>query len=357
MSPRSTAIDRGLAEMLKDLSGPTLAWGAFEERVAQLRAAAARLIGSTVEHVALLPNATLGAYQVAATRNWLGRPEILCSTGEFPSLGQVWLAQAERGARVHWVEPDLIAERVCTATQIVSTPLIAYQDGRRAPLGEIAQAARAAGAALFVDAYQAAGVEQLSVTDLDCDVLDFGTMKYLLGRPGLAFLYVRDPELMPEPQLTGWFGRVESSRFAVEQLVYPSSARKLEIGTPAIPAVYAALAGLELIEQLNPARIRQHIEELSCYAEHSLRAMGQKILSPEVASRGAHLCLGAEDPERLSRWLATRNIIVSPRGSVVRLAFHIFNTRWDVHQLIDALQDHQSHESASRKKSEVLVRL
>ncbi len=356
LGPRSIALEQSQTEMLGDMAGSSLAWAAFEAKIDEVRRAAAQIIGTEAEHIALMPNATLGAYQVAATRNWKWRPEILCSTGEFPSLGQVWLAQAERGARVRWADPERIVEAITPATQIVSTPLVAYQDARRADLRSVGQAARAAGAMLFVDAYQAAGVEEISVTELNCDFLVFGTMKYLLGLPGLAFLYVRDPERMPEPELTGWFGRTECGRFTMSALAYPSSARKLEIGTPAIPAVYAAVAGLGLIAKVNPRRIREHIVKLTCYAENALKGIGERISSPGIEQRGAHICLATAEPERLSQWLAARNIIVSPRGSVIRIAFHFFNTRDDVHQLLDALRDFRLADSQAMHETKVLVR-
>ncbi|MFD6107806.1 aminotransferase class V-fold PLP-dependent enzyme, partial [Nocardia salmonicida] len=60
--------------------------------------------------------------------------------------------------------------------------------------GVLGSAGRGGGAEVFVDAYQAAGVEPVDVHRLDCDYLVAGTSKYLLGLPGLAFLYARRPE-------------------------------------------------------------------------------------------------------------------------------------------------------------------
>lgn len=179
---RSRGLDDALARMLEAMHGGP--WPAFEREAEQARQRFAALIGADVAQVALVPNASTGAYQVASSFAFQRRRGIVYDAGEFPSLSHVWLAQAARGARVRRVADCRAA--IDDDTALVSVPLVTYRDGRRLPVAEVA--ARKAGARLFVDAYQAVGVELVNVDALGCDYLVAGCSKYLLAKAsqGLA---------------------------------------------------------------------------------------------------------------------------------------------------------------------------
>jgi selenocysteine lyase/cysteine desulfurase len=77
---------------------------------------------------------------------------------------------------------------------------------------------------------------------LDCDYLISGSLKYMLGLPGMAFLYVRSGLVDAKPPIqTGWFGRVNPFEFNAHLLDYPDHARRFESGTPSIPAAFGEL--------------------------------------------------------------------------------------------------------------------
>ena len=85
-------------------------------------------------------------------------------------------------------------------TGLLSTTAPCWSRCRWSPIGTAGfcrsprwpRCAHARGARVFVDAYQAVGVLPVNVDELGCDYLVAGTCKYLLGLPGVAFLYVRD---------------------------------------------------------------------------------------------------------------------------------------------------------------------
>ncbi len=228
--------------------------------------------------------------------------------------------------------------------KLVSVPLTTYQDGARRPAAQIAAAAREHGALTFVDAYQAAGNEPVRVDRLGCDYLVAGAMKYLLGLPGLAFLYVRSPATADrDPALTGWFGRVSPFDFDPRRLDFPRRATRYETGTPAVPWPDAAAAGLGLIGRTDLAAVRCHISQLTAHAAATLTAAGERVRTqPEPAARGAHISLADAAPAALAAWLAGRNVAVSPRGDVVRLSFHYYNDLADVAELAAQLREYRS---------------
>ncbi len=331
IAARSTDLDAAMTQMLDDMATPT-AWDLFEEQVSAARRGFADLIGARADQIALMPSASVGAYQVASTLDWAGRPRVVTTGAEFPSIAHVWLAQRPRGAQVVHVDPARYLSAVDERTKLVSVPLTTYQSGLRLPVPTIASAAHSSGALVFVDAYQAVGNEPVDVDRLGCDYLVAGSMKYLLGLPGLAFLYVRSPTATDrDPQLTGWFGRVDPFAFDPRRLDFSPRATRFETGTPAVPACYAANAGLGMIARLDLEKVRQHISGLTERAAGGLAELGLAVRRPiDPEARGAHIAISGSQPAALAAWLADRNVMVSLRGDLIRLSFHYYNNTEDI---------------------------
>jgi len=333
LGARSADLDSALAAMLTTMAEAGAPWHDFEDQVDLARRRFAGLIGAHRDQIALVPSASVGAYQIASTVNTRARPKIVLSRDEFPSLSHVWLAQRGRGVEVVHVDGADYAAAVDRLTALVSVPMTTYRDGVRMPVAETAALAHEAGARVFVDAYQAVGVEPVDVDALGCDFLVAGATKYLLGLPGAAFLYARalEPGDLP-PTLTGWFARVDPFAFDPFRLDFPTRARRFETGTPPVPALYAASAGMGLIGQLDPAAVRAHVRGLVELAVALLTEQGEKLrVAGDPDRRGAHVAILDEDPAALAAWLAARHVVISPRGDVGRLAFHYYNTAEDVH--------------------------
>jgi selenocysteine lyase/cysteine desulfurase len=328
-------------------------WDRWMAQVDSARDLFAGLIGATPDEVAIVSCASEGAYQAASTIDWRRRPVIVSCDLDFPSIAHVWLAQGRRGASVRFVSGDESAAAgadyaavIDQATGLVSVPLVSYRGWHRFPVREIATAAHAAGARVFVDAYQAAGVLPVNVRDLDCDYLVAGALKYLLGVPGLAFLYRRGglADDLP-PELTGWFGRVDPFSFDPRTLDFAGSARRYETGTPAIPSAYGAVAGLTTLREAgaDAAAIERHVSSLAESCTRALAGAGERIFSPADAGlRGPQVAITDDDPDALSAYLGARRIVTSPRGDLLRLSFHYYNNEEDVTTVCEAIRDYRA---------------
>lgn len=325
-------------------------WEQWMREVGRARELFARMINATVDEIAVVPSVSTAAYQVASTRGWRSRPRIVTTDMEFPSVAHVWLAQRRNGAEVTYVEdrsgvvyPEDYDALIDETSGLVSVPLISYRNGARLPVKSVIEKARSVGALTFVDAYQGAGVEPIDVRELGCDFLAAGSLKYLLGIPGIAFLYVRDGvEDAREPQATGWFGRRDPFEFNPRRIDYPANARRFESGTPAIPAAYGAVAGMRVLESLDPAAVRDHIAELAAQAHDALAADGEQLWSPaEKSLRGPQVAIRDAAPGDLAAYLASRSIVTSPRGELLRIALHYYNTLADVDTLVAAIRDYR----------------
>ena len=110
------------------------------------------------------------------------------------------------------VPPTLFEELVDSQTALVATSRVYYTSGYIQDIRAVADIAHKHGAYLLVDDYQGTGQIPLNVTTLDVDFVVTGTLKWLMGGPGLAFVYIREG-LLPtiQPTITGWFGAKSSS--------------------------------------------------------------------------------------------------------------------------------------------------
>lgn len=346
----SDLLSERLSEFQQTIRRHGPAWGEWMGKVDEARSAFARLIGADVDEVAVVPSASEGAYQVGSTQSWQRRPRLVTTDMEFPSVAHVWLAQQARGADVAYVSDDDgivgsggYAAQIDERTGLVSVPLVSYRNGLRLPVHEVTALAHAQGAKVFVDAYQGLGVEPVDVRALDCDYLVCGGLKYLLGISGVAFLYVRAglADDVP-PQLTGWFGREDPFAFDPRRLDHPSHARRFETGTPSIPSIYGALAGMSLLEPLDPHRVREHVGEVGRALQDLLLEAGEKLRSPEDDRlRGPMVALYDADPQALSDHLRSRKVIASPRGDAVRLSLHYYNDASDVEAVVRAVAEYR----------------
>ena len=350
LAPRSHTVRRALAEF--DVASADLgAWEKFETCATELRQNLATFLGSEPDQIALLPSASVAAYQAVSSIRGVAAGHTLTSHAEFPSLAHVWLRQQQLyGGTVRFADDPsappgevgpayLAALETMPEADLVSVPLVAYDTGERLPVAQIVRRAAAAGARTLVDAYQYLGTGPLDVREVDCDFLVGGTSKYLLGLPGLAFLYVRDPAALPAaPALTGWWGRVEPLEFDHHRVDFPDTARRFEIATLPVPAVYAALSGLNLLSSVPAADIESHRDSLTTLAWDALDAAGRTPVTPrDVRRRAAHLAIPSRDAQQEAKELNAKGVVCSPRGDLLRFAFHLCNDADDVEQLSDLL--------------------
>ncbi|HEX4211458.1 MAG TPA: aminotransferase class V-fold PLP-dependent enzyme, partial [Candidatus Binataceae bacterium] len=296
--------------------------GGWLETIELARHRFARLIGASPHEIALAPNASTALGVLASAIDHHHRDGIVTTQLDFPTVPHQWLAKAGSGVRCEIiadrggvdVDLDLIAHAVTERTALVATSRIFFASGYIQDVAEIARIAHRSGARILIDDYQATGLVPIDVKQLDVDFLITGTQKWLLGGPGLAFLYVREELHDLIPTVAGWFGHKRQLEFIVDSFEPHSDARKYELGTPAIGAVYAACAGLEMILEAQPQRIFERTRFLSDRLLDRLKSSGptvkaiddQKHRSSIVMAKSARAKQAVED-------LAASGIVVDER--------------------------------------------
>src|SRR5439155_27366134 len=132
----------------------------------------------------------------------------------------------------------------------------------------------------------------------------------LCGGPGNGWLYVR-PDLIErlEPTFVGW--QAHAAPFAFEpELRYADGVGRFLTGTPNVPALYAATAGYDLIEEVGLERIRERSLEQTGLLIRLADEAGFEVRSPrDPARRGGTVTIHVPDFEAVHRELGERQII------------------------------------------------
>jgi selenocysteine lyase/cysteine desulfurase len=343
--PLSDAVHAGLEDYIASWHEQGSPWELWVERYEEARSAFARFIHAAPEEVAIVTSASAAINSIASALNFGERKKVVMGEFEFPTMGHIWLAQQSRGADVQFVkaEGDCIPavryeQMIDRQTLIVPLTHVCFKNGFRSELGAITRMAHAAGALVMVDDYQDCGTRPVDVKAMDLDFYVTGTLKYLLGPPGLAFMYVRK-ELIPTlvPAVTGWFAQANPFAYDPQHIELSPTARRFEYGSPPVPNVYAAAPGIQLLSEIGMENVAAHIRELAQTLLRRALSLGIRAKTP-ADSAGPLVVLQSTDSALLLRKLAERNIVASNRHDGLRLAFHVYNTMDDVEAVIDVLK-------------------
>jgi selenocysteine lyase/cysteine desulfurase len=259
-------------------------------------------------------------------------------------MGHIWLAQRPRGAEVQFVQAvgdRLPAEQYVRAidqeTLIVPVAGICFMNGWRAELKKIVDCAHDHGALVMLDDYQDCGTRPVDVKALGVDIYVSGTLKYLLGPSGAAMMYVREEIARTLiPTISGWFAQTNPFAFDVTSLDISATARRFEAGTPAIPNLYGARRGVELLQSIGMQDVASHIAALAADLISGAREMGIQIKTP-YDSVGPLVVLRCKDSDAMVQKLADQRIVVSNRHDGLRFGLHVYNTVEDVQTALEVL--------------------
>jgi kynureninase len=224
-------------------------------------------------------------------------------------------------------------------TAILAVGHVFFTTGWVQDLKVLSDMAHSAGAYLIVDAYQSAGILPLQVHDLEVDILLGGGLKWLLGGPGIAFMYVRESlHEMLDPRSTGWFAVADQFEFNTGNRTLRSDARRFEGGTPAPAAVYAARAGLDLVLEKGIGLLGSRTLELVHYLAMRAGELDIDVILPQDPHRRSGIViLPDEDPHSTVSGLMEEGIIVDARPTGVRVSPYAYNNEEDIDTFLDVL--------------------
>ena len=265
------------------------------------------------------------------------RRQIVCLEMDFPSLIYLYRAQQAAGFELVLVpaEPDFsvrldrVLEVIGKQTLAVCFSHVLFRSSFIVDPRTIVERAHQAGAVVMLDTYQSAGIIPVDLTSLGVDFAVGGCLKWLCGGPGNAFLYTR-PDLLStvRPRLTGWLAHRNPFAFDTGPQDPRPDAGRMMNGTPAIPAYYAALPGLEIIGEVGVDRIRAQSGRLTA----RLLELVDRYEFTSVASRdpdrlAGTVAIDVPEAKHVARTLKARDFVVDYRPGVgIRISPHFYNT-------------------------------
>jgi kynureninase len=303
----------------------------------------APLIGAPPGSVVMLPNVTtaeavvLSSYEYDTPRN-----RVVIVDGEFPSVRYIYDRLARRlGAEIVTVphdqsglgfDLDRLLAAIDERTQIVPIGHILFESSYMIDVEAIAKRCREVGATLVLDVFQSAGIVPVDVTGWDVPIAVGGVLKWLCGGPGGSFLYV-DPALRPKlaPSFTGWMAHANPFGFEAPPMRFRDDALRFALGTPPIPALYAAREGPKVVAEASGG-------DMKTIRSKSLRqtqriidladARGFELRTPrEAERRGGSVSVLMPHAKEVAFELNAEDIVCDFRpGAGVRFSPHFYTT-------------------------------
>ncbi len=310
----------------------------------------ARLVGGDPAGVAIVPSVSYGVGVAAANLPVAAGERIVVLADQFPSNVYPWRElAARRGAELLTVTrpagedwTSTVVAAIDERTAAVAVPNCHWTDGTLVDLVAVGRAARAAGAALVVDATQSLGAHPLDVGEVQPDFLVNAAYKWLLGPYSLGFLYAAPHLREGAPLEHNWIAREGSEDFAglVDYVDgYQPGAVRYDVGERSNFALMPmALGALAQILEWGVSGIAGYAARLTQRVEREAAGLGLEPVPARL--RVAHL-MGVRFPGGvpgdLTGRLAAAGVHVSVRGDSVRVSPHVYNTDADVDRLLEVL--------------------
>lgn len=298
----------------------------------------APVLGVSPGHVSLHQNVSIAAAIFFSCFDFPAERNKVVYTGlNFPSVMYVAEGLRERGAEITVVPSDdgigvpteRLLEAIDERTRLVPVSHAFFKSAFVQDAEAIARRCREVGAVLLLDVYQSAGTVPLELEAWGVDAAVGGSVKWLCGGPGVAYLWVR-PELESQlqPRTTGWQADSEPFGFRPGPIRHADGPWRFLTGTPNVPALHACQPGYRIVGEVGVERIRGRSLELTTRLMEAAEEAGFEVRTPEDPKhRGGTVSVFHEDAERLCGKLLEREILCDFRpGAGIRLSPHFYNT-------------------------------
>ena len=282
---------------------------------------------------------------ISSSIDFSTRSKVVCCELDFPTLTYHWLANKEvETVIIDAVDPVHVPigsfeSAVDSHTALIATSRVYFTTGYIQDVKALADIAHRNGALLLVDDYQGTGQVPIDVKETGVDILVTGGLKWLIGGPGIAYMYVKE-ELTESlsPTVIGWFANRDQFDFNPNEIVFRDDAARFESGTPAVASIFAGAEGLRIINEIGPQAIRERTKAIAGRLVDRLKEEGFKLRVPDDPDRHASITMvEMKDPALAVEELANRDIIVDYRPGAVRFSPYFYNSFDDIASAVVAL--------------------
>lgn len=334
------------------------------DEVAGVYTAAATLLGSAPDEIALFDSATSGLRGVFDALRLGAGDTVVAPRSSYVSQALRLLAmQRHDDVRLEVVPSDATGAMDLEALDraiagasgrvVVSAVHVPTSSGLVEPIAEISAVARRHGALTVVDATQSVGQIDIDVRAVDCDALVTTGRKFLRGPRGTGIAYLRRGMLegvgawAPDVRGAVWTGE--------DEWTMDGTARQLETWECSVAARLGLGVALREALDRGPAATEAHLVGLGAHLRTALDAVDGVTVADPSASASAIVTFtvdgvaGKEVSARLrQRRIDSISVPAShaqwdlgARGlpSVVRVSPHVYNDDEDVRVLLEGVAD------------------
>lgn len=311
----------------------------------------AKLLNAAPDTVTMQTNVTTAEAAILSCFDFAGpRNKIVMVDMEFPSikyLYESWVA--ERGGRIETVAcPDGVTvpmeqflDAIDEETLLVPISHVLFRSSYVVDARAIVEKAHRVGAKVVLDVYQSLGVFPVDVVAGKVDFAVGGCLKWLCGGPGASFLYVR-PDLAAKlhPKFTGWLAHEHPFAFEPPPIEHTSGAYRFMNGTPPIPGFYTCQPGLDIVNEIGVARIRERSISLTAKLLGMAHERGWETTTPEHPDqRAGTVALDLEHGLAIATELNRRDFLVDwrPRAGV-RISPHFYTTDEEIEAAVAEIE-------------------
>jgi kynureninase len=322
------------------------AWHEWLPEVDRAAARVGRIIGAPPGTMIMATNVSQVQALIASCLDYApGRNKVVYSELNFPSVSYVWQAERRRGADVVVVPSDdkirvdtgRLLEAIDERTLIVPISHVLFRSSAIKDVPAIVKRAGAVGAMVLLDCYQSTGTVPFDVTTLGVDFACGGSVKWLCGGPGAAYLYVR-PDRIREfaPRATGWFGHEQPFAFTMPEQRYADGIWRFMAGTPAVAALYQARAGAEIVAEIGVAAIRAKSLAQTARIMRICDDAGYRVNTPRAdAERGGTVCFDFAGADKVAASLNATGFLCDHRPHAgIRVSPHFYSTDEEVERFM-----------------------
>jgi len=309
-----------------------------------LRSAAARLINSAPQEIAIVKNTSEGISAIATGLRWRAGDKVVAFREEFPANYYPWQRLASQGVEVRWLsifDPLDRIDEACRGARLLAISFVQYLSGYRADLEAIGEICARHGVFFFVDAIQGLGAFPLDVRRARIHALAADGHKWLLGPEGCGVLYIaQEMQDAIEPIEFGWTNVAHYADYASRDMSLRADAGRYECGTLNTIGIFGLRAAIEFLLEVGIENTACAVQSLADQLAAGLTAKGYETACPRTPQSGAGI-VSFRKPnvaaQQIAHTLKLRNIITAPRQGWVRVSPHFYISPNEIDRLLSEL--------------------
>lgn len=350
MSPMLKSVrDAGLHALEMRASPWNLSSGDWFTNAETLRSFAANIFKTSNDNIALIPSASYGLAIAGKNLNLKQGKEIIILEHQYPSNYYIWehLAETQKLQMVVVQKSETktltanILEKINANTGIIAIPNCHWIDGAYIDLQQISDAAKQTGSYFVLDLSQSLGVLPIDIEKIDPDFAVSVGYKWMLGPYSLGYLYVSKRwQQLGEPLEYSWATRYGSENFTdltnyVKE--YRDGARKFDMGEfSQINLLPMAIAALQQINNWQMNSVQSQIKKLTDKII-TYKKSNDLPQNDEGVGHIINIPVKELNINTLRENLKENKVVVSFRGSSIRVSPHLYNTEEDIEKLFSCL--------------------